>query len=186
MAAEAFECKREQFVFLLPDGKRHHANITLVHACRKKELLSRARGAIIAGADVNYRGAAGSMPFFYPLCHSNVQLLSLAMRHGLDTGARNAEGKTLFEQLASIGDLDAVKVLVLAGVPVTHGAMVTSFENRTVSETRTEHFRVGKASHKRKISETRNVTVKTEIPLLDYAKTRDPELYQLLKAKGDK
>ena len=34
MAAEAFECKRENFVFLLPDGKRHHANITLVHACR--------------------------------------------------------------------------------------------------------------------------------------------------------
>lgn len=126
------------------------------------------------------------MPFFYPLCRSNVQLLSLAMRHGLDTKARNGEGKTLFEQSASVGDLDAVKALVVAGIPVTHGAMVTSFENRTVSETRTEHFGVGKASGKRRVNETRNVTAKTEIPLLDYAKTRDPELYQLLKARDDK
>ncbi|AFM12780.1 ankyrin repeat domain-containing protein [Turneriella parva] len=183
MVAEAFDCKRETMAFMLPEGKRHHANITLVHACRKKEILPRARGAILAGADVNYRGAAGDLPFFYPLCRSNIPLLSLAMRQGLNTEAKNADGKTLFEQAAWSGDLDAVKALVLAGVPVNAGAMVVTFENRTVSETRTEHIGVTKTYGKRKVNETRNVTTKTEIPLLDYAKSRDPSLYRLLKAR---
>ena len=184
IAESAFYCGKEDMIFLLPNGKVEYANTLLSVACRGPKYAHRATEAVRKGAHVNQINADGETPFFRSLCNHDVKLLKLAAAKGLDFSRKNNKDLTVFQKAAAEGDLVAIKALVSAGAPVPKDAVVVKRSERRVPEERTETvYLPGNRTVKRTTKGERTITDTVEIPLLEYAKSNDPELYQLLMRK---
>lgn len=148
--------------------------------------MLRAREAIQKGGALNQTNADGETPFFGERCYRDETILHLAAVRGLDFEKRNHKGKTIFLRVAESGDLAGIKALVRAGAPVPQNAVVVKKSERTVEDNRTETIQLptGNRTVKRTIKGGKTIQYTDETPLIEYAKTRDQELYRMLLRKS--
>ena len=84
---------------------------TLVRAAEKGYVKDVNR-LIEAGADVNFNG---NEPLFWAFSNNHAEIVEMLLNAGVNLGARDNQGVTLFMQLSAHGHLDAVKRLIELG-----------------------------------------------------------------------
>lgn len=188
LAAHAFECGKESMIDYLPGGAQLRADELLRRACSGQKYAHRAEEALRRGAHVNRGDETEETPFFRELCIQNEKLIRLAVSKGLDFEKKNRAGKTMFITAAETGNMRALKALIRAGSPVPAAAVVLKKSERRVEDNKTETIYIvpGNRTVKRTMKGERTMRDVIEIPLMDFARENDAELYALLLRKAPK
>ncbi len=152
------------------------------YACRESNV---SRGTIIAlidaGAPLNTPGENNQTPFFHYRCYLDEQIVQRAMAKGLNLNLRDRQERTILYYAAYSKSLDAVKYLLRAGA-MPDDSLVVHFEESDIVREKIHYYDTGPGRHSGYRTRDENRTVRRiyDIPLIDYAKEKDQELYRML------
>jgi|GEM_PF-7123481 len=188
LAATAIVCKQRPMADLLPNGQKIMADVDLLYACDEEKPEARALKALEAGGDPNQLSSIKENPFFKKNCYRSEKLVRTAVKFGLRLDQRNTANKTILHVAAEDGDLAAVKVLLRCGAKPDSTLVVFTYKDRSVetTETRTYYTPTGNRNYKTTHKGERTIRDRFEIPLEQYAREHDPELYRMLSSSRRK
>jgi len=188
LVSTATVCKRPEMIDLIPKGKYFEANINLLYACGSDSKKYDAKAALLAGANPNELDSVKRNPFYHKDCYRNTDLLLLAVNKGLNIDNRDAADKTILMVASEELDFEGIKALLRAGASWDNNVVVYIKKERTVKEKtsrREMNYGTGR-NYEIKENKERTLVDTIEVPLVDYAREHDPEIYRMLMAKKPK